>query len=103
MTGFIGCLIASPNKDSASAAGASSINLGTRHSELVFYYPSQLKRWLAHLVDPSSAEITNPLGGLAELFQVLDQPVLNLLTQVNSPLTTISLIANLPSKPRRVQ
>lgn len=93
-TGFIGCFIASPAQaQEGQVTGRDEVKKA--NSRLVFYYPSQLKTWLGHLVDPSNPEKINPLNGLAELFQVLDQPVLTLLTQVNSPLTTISLLSNL--------
>jgi len=94
-SGFVGCLIASPSKSASSFL----IDNAANDSELVFYYPSQLKTWLSHLADSSHTEIIHPLNGLADVFQVLDQPALNVLTHVNSSsLTTISLLTNLPEK-----
>ncbi len=74
--GFIGCLISSPKN--------------TEGSNLVFYYPSQLKTWLGHLVSDQTEHL-----GLVKLLQSLDITILNLLTQLNSSLNTLCVISNI--------
>jgi len=85
-SGFVGCLIANPTRTKV----ASNEDL---EGGLVFYYPSQLKTWLGHLVE-SNNQADYP--GLAELLQTLDLAILNLLNQVNTSLDTLCILSQLP-------
>lgn len=92
-SGFIGCLIASPSvKESHKATK------GTGGSNLVFYYPSQLKTWLGNLVTSGNAE-----SGLVELLQSLDLTILNLLTQLNNSLDTICVLSKMAEQKEKEQ
>jgi len=84
-SGFIGCLLSSPSE------------IKNKGSELVFYYPSQLKTWLGHLVESNGVENL----GLVELLQTLDLTISNLLQTLNSSLDTVCIVSNMTEKGSR--